>query len=107
MAGTVVAVGDRVSGHNDLHQNGTLAEYVIFPAYSLARVPAEVSFKTATALLCGAMTAHQALFCKLNLTGKKTILIYAGAGGGGSIALQLAKLKHLEVLTTVLPFEKL
>lgn len=109
-AGTVVAVGenvqgfkvgDRVSGHNDLHQDGTFAEYAIFPAYSLAKIPAEVSFKTAAALLCGAMTAYQALFRKLNLTGKKTTLIHAGAGGVGSIALQLAKLKHLEVLTTV------
>lgn len=94
-------VGDRVSGHNDLHQNGTFAEYALYPDYSLAKVPAEVSAKTASALLCGAMTAYQAVFRKLNLNGKKTILIHAGAGGVGSIAIQLAKLKQLEVLTTV------
>lgn len=109
-AGTVTAVGknvksfkigDRVSGHNNLHHDGTFAEYAIFPEYSLAKIPAEVTFETAAALLCGAMTAYQAIFRKINATGKQSILIHADAGGVGSIALQLAKLKNLQVITTV------
>lgn len=109
-AGTVVAVGDaitdfkvgdRVSGHNDLHQDGTFAEYAIYPEYCLTKIPDAVSFETATALLCGAMTAYQAIHRKMNLIGKKTILIHAGAGGVGSIAVQLAKLAGLKVITTV------
>lgn len=49
---------------------------------------------------------YQALFRKLNLAGKRTILIHAGAGGVGSIAIQLAKLQNLRVLTTVSPGKK-
>ncbi|GKQ42967.1 alcohol dehydrogenase [Companilactobacillus sp. RD055328] len=109
-AGTVVSVGenvkgfkvgDRVAGHNNLQKDGTFAEYAIFPDYSLAKILENVTFETAAALLCGAMTAYQAIFRKMNLTGKKNILIHAGAGGVGSIALQLAKLKGLDVITTV------
>lgn len=109
-AGTVVSVGknvtdftvgERVSGHNNLANNGTFAEYAIFPDYCLAKIPDKVSFKQAAAMLCGAMTAYQAIFRKMNLTGKKNILIHAGAGGVGLIAIQLAKLMGLTVITTV------
>ncbi|KRO00737.1 alcohol dehydrogenase [Companilactobacillus kimchiensis] len=109
-AGTVVSVGenvedfkvgDHVSGHDNLANNGTFAEYAIFPDYCLAKIPDKVSFETASALLCGAMTAYQAIFRKMNLTGKKTILIHAGAGGVESIAIQLAKSVGLKVITTV------
>ncbi|MFH5811269.1 zinc-binding dehydrogenase [Companilactobacillus sp. FL22-1] len=93
--------GDRVSGHNNLQNDGVFAEYAIFPEYCLTKLPDNVSFETASALLCGAMTAYQAIFRKMNLTGKKNILIHAGAGGVGSIAIQLAKLQGLKVITTV------
>lgn len=98
---TAFKVGDRVAGHNNLHKDGTFAEYAIFPSYCLAKIPDNVSFETASSLLCGAMTAYQAIFRKMNLTGKKNILIHAGAGGVGSIAIQLAKLNNLNVITTV------
>lgn len=109
-AGTVVSVGkdvteftvgERVAGHNNLAKNGTFAEYAIYPDYSLAKIPDEVSFEGASAVLCGAMTAYQAIYRKMNLTGKQNILIHAGAGGVGLIAIQLAKLQGLNVITTV------
>ncbi|HIY92483.1 zinc-binding dehydrogenase [Companilactobacillus sp. HBUAS56275] len=109
-AGTVVSVGKdvtdftvgkRVSGHNNLANNGVFAEYAVYPEYCLAKIPDKISFEQAAAMLCGAMTAYQAIFRKMNLTGKKNVLIHAGAGGVGLIAIQLAKLMGLIVITTV------
>ena len=94
-------VGERVSGHGDLAKNGCFAEFVTVPTYQLARIPAEVSYETAASLLCGALTAYTAVERKPNLTNVKTVLIHAGAGGVGSIAIQLAKLHGFRVFTTV------
>lgn len=94
-------VGDRVSGHGDLTQNGCFAEFVAVPTYQLARIPDNVSYETAASLLCGALTAYAAVERKPNLTNVRTVLVHAGAGGVGSIAIQLAKLHGLKVFTTV------
>lgn len=94
-------VGERVSGHGDLAKNGCFAEFVTVPTYQLARIPAEVSYETAASLLCGALTAYTAVERKPNLTNVKTVLIHAGAGGVGSIAIQLAKLHGFRIFTTV------
>lgn len=98
---TAWRVGDRVSGHGDLTKNGCFAEFIAVPTYQLARIPDNVSYETAASLLCGALTAYTAVERKPNLTNVKTVLVHAGAGGVGSIAIQLAKLHGLEVYTTV------
>lgn len=98
---TAWRVGDRVSGHGDLTRNGCFAEFVAVPTYQLARIPDNVSYETAASLLCGALTAYTAVERKPNLANVKTVLVHAGAGGVGSIAIQLAKLHGLEVYTTV------
>lgn len=111
VAGTIVAcgknaktslrVGDRVCGHANLEENGTFGEYVLMHDYSLALIPETVTFEQAASILCGGMSAFQALYRKANLTGKSTILIHGGAGGVGSVAIQLAKRLGLTVITTV------
>lgn len=110
VAGTIVAVGSgvtqwqvgmRVSGHCDLTKNGSFAEYVTAPTYQLAVIPDNVSFEVAASLLCGALTAYQAINRKPNLATVKTALIHAGAGGVGSLAIQFAQLRGLKVFTTV------
>lgn len=110
VAGEIVAIGDgvtgwqvgeRVSGHGDLTKNGCFAEYVAVPTYQLARLPENVSYETAASLLCGGLTAYTAVERKPNLKNVHTILVHAGAGGVGSIAIQLAKLHGLQVFTTV------
>lgn len=110
VAGEVVAVGarvtawrvgDRVSGHGDLTRNGCFAEFVAVPTYQLARIPDNISYEMAASLLCGALTAYTAVERKPNLTNVKTVLVHAGAGGVGSIAIQLAKLHGFKVFTTV------
>lgn len=110
VAGEIVAVGeavtdwqvgDRVSGHGDLTQNGCFAEFVAVSTYQLARIPDNVSYEIAASLLCGALTAYTAVERKPNLTNARTVLVHAGAGGVGSIAIQLAKLHGFKVFTTV------
>ncbi|MBB1079488.1 zinc-binding dehydrogenase [Limosilactobacillus sp. STM2_1] len=94
-------IGDRVSGHGDLTKNGCFAEYVAVPAYELAKIPATVTYTTAASFLCGALTAYQAIERKANLTAVQSVLVHAGAGGVGSIAIQLAKRHGCKVFTTV------
>lgn len=110
VAGEIVAVGKqvqkwqvgmRVSGHSDLTKNGCFAEYVTVPSYQLALIPDNVSYETAASLLCGALTAYQAINRKPNLATAQTALVHAGAGGVGSMAIQFAKLRGLKVFTTV------
>lgn len=110
VAGEVVAVGEgvhdfqigeRVSGHGNLMKDGCFAEYVAVPIYQLAKIPANVTYEQAAALLCGALTAYTAVNRKANLTNVKTVLVHAGAGGVGSLAIQFAKLHGFRVLTTV------
>lgn len=94
-------VGDRVSGHGNLMKDGCFADYVAVPTYQLAKIPTNVSYEQAAALLCGALTAYTAVNRKANLTNVKTVLVHAGAGGVGSLAIQFAKLHGFRVLTTV------
>lgn len=99
--GTTWHVGDRVSGHGDLTQNGCFAEYVTAPTYELAKIPDSVSDEVAASALCGALTAYEAIERKANFANVNTVLVHAGAGGVGSIAIQLAKLHGCKVFTTV------
>ncbi|WP_334351853.1 zinc-binding dehydrogenase [Companilactobacillus sp. HBUAS56257] len=93
--------GQRVFFHGDLAKDGVFAEYAKAKSNVLAKIPDNVSFEAAAAILCSGLTAYASLFRKMNLTGKKTVLIHAGAGGVGSIAVQLAKYLGLTVFTTV------
>ena len=97
---TQFQIGDRVAGHGNLTKQGCLAEFASVPAYQLTKIPDSISHTDAAALLCNGLTAYQALFRKVTLANKKTILIHAGSGGVGSIAIQLAKMVGLTVYTT-------
>lgn len=110
VAGIVEAVGadvtdfhpnQRVCGHNNLASDGAFAEYVSYPAAAVALIPDSVSFEKAAASLCAGLTAYQAIYRKSNLNDVKTVLIHAGAGGVGSMAIQLAKNAGKTVYTTV------
>ncbi|MDR1606709.1 MAG: zinc-binding dehydrogenase [Streptococcaceae bacterium] len=98
---TAFQVGDRVFCHDNLHQNGAFAEKIVIKAAAVAHMPDGLSFEDAAAMLCGAMTAYQALYRKANLAMVNTVLIHAGAGGVGMVAIQLAKHLNLRVITTV------
>jgi len=93
-------VGDAVACHTDLRENGGFAELAAVTADGAAKVPENVSYDQAAAILCAGMTAYQAVLQKLNPNQKQSILIHAGSGGVGGFAIQLAKEAGLQVLTT-------
>lgn len=94
-------IGERVFFHNDLTKNGTFAEIAKVKSNVVTRIPDSVSYEAAASILCSGLTAYQAMYRKLSLIGKRTVLIHAGAGGVGGIDIQLAKHSGLTVITTV------
>jgi NADPH:quinone reductase-like Zn-dependent oxidoreductase len=79
---------------------GTYAEYICYPALLVAFKPSILSFAQAAAIPLAGLTAWQALFDFLHLKRGESILIHAGAGGVGSLAIQFAKYLGTFVYTT-------
>lgn len=109
MAGTVVAVGygvtrfrvgDEVFAKVDIARIGTFAERIAVGVGDLARKPANLSMAEAASLPLVALTAWQVLVERADLKAGQKVLIHAGAGGVGTIAIQLAKHLGATVATT-------
>ncbi|MFE5321877.1 NADP-dependent oxidoreductase [Paenibacillus sp. NPDC056579] len=94
---THVKPGDRVMG---LVTAGGYADYVAVEANALVVIPPTLSFQEAAALPAVSLTAWQALFQYGKLQPGQRILIHAGAGGVGHIAVQLAKQHGAYVIAT-------
>ncbi len=116
-AGEVVAVGNAVTHykvgdevwfcHGGLgKEQGAYAEYTVIDSRWLASKPKTLSFIEAAAMPLILITAWGALFDKGNLQSGQTVLIHAGAGGVGHVAIQLAKSKGAKVITTISSKEK-
>ncbi|MFP5393150.1 MAG: zinc-binding alcohol dehydrogenase family protein, partial [Gammaproteobacteria bacterium] len=115
VAGTVEAVGSAVSLFKpgdavwyagSLVRPGANSEYHAVDERIVGRKPASLGVEQAAALPLTAITAWEALFERLGIDrngahANKRILIIGGAGGVGSIAIQMAsKLARLEVIAT-------
>lgn len=96
------AVGDAVFGDFRLSvvQYGTYAEYGLANEKFLSKKSDKLDFKIAAALPIISFTAWEELFEHAKLKPGETILIHAGAGGVGSMAIQLASKHGAIVLTT-------
>jgi NADPH:quinone reductase-like Zn-dependent oxidoreductase len=70
---------------------GTYAEYVVVPEKSLAAKPKKLRYKEAAAVPLAALTAWQAMVNQGRLKPGQCVLIHAGAGGVGVMAIQIAK----------------
>jgi len=79
---------------------GTYAEYVCVDVSQIAYKPKNISFAEAAAIPLVALTAWQSLFDDGKLQRNEKVLIHAGAGGVGSMAIQLAKSAGAYVITT-------
>ncbi|MBL8496231.1 alcohol dehydrogenase [Nitrosomonas sp. JL21] len=88
------------------NRQGTYAEYVLVDAHLVAMKPASLTFEQAAAVPLVAITAWEALHDRARLSSGQTVLIHAGAGGIGHIAIQLAKRAGAIVATTVSNDEK-
>jgi NADPH:quinone reductase-like Zn-dependent oxidoreductase len=81
--------------------SGTFAEMALGNADNIARKPITLSHEEAAGLPTVGVTAWQALVDIIGLSKGQKILIHGGAGGIGSIAIQLAKHLGAYVATTV------
>lgn len=114
-AGEVVAIGDQVEHYQvgdrvyyagDVTRPGSYSEYQLVDERIVGHMPKHSNFADAAALPLTSITAWESLFDRLNISKQgqdagKTILIIGGAGGVGSIAIQLAsKVASLKVIAT-------
>ena len=80
---------------------GAYADYVLLKPDEYAPKPEHVDETVAAAVPLAALTAWQGLFDHGRLQAGERVLIHGGAGGVGHFALQFAKAKGAEVITTV------
>jgi NADPH:quinone reductase len=112
MAGTVEAVGPGVTEFRPGDEvygmvggvgglQGTLAEFITADADLLARKAANLSMREAAALPLSTITAWEGLVDRAKVGADHKVLIHAGAGGVGHIAIQVARAFGAGVFATV------
>lgn len=99
---TNVAEGDIVYGQANVvaGNSGALAEYAATKAEQVAKAPAGIDITEAASLPLVGVSALQALTDHINMQADQKIFIHGGAGGIGSIAIQIAKSLGAYVATT-------
>jgi alcohol dehydrogenase len=114
-SGVIEKVGERVSSTSDLKQgdevygqsgvfaggSGAFSEMALTNADKIAHKPKTLTHEQAAGLPLVGVSAWQALVETIGLSKSQKILIHGGAGGIGSIAIQLAKHLGAYVATTV------
>ena len=98
-------IGDAVFYAGDLTRSGSNAEYQLVDERIVGHKPKNLSIAEAAAMPLTGLTAYESLFDRIRINPEtdkgKTVLILAGAGGVGSIAIQIAKkLCNLTVIAT-------
>lgn len=111
-AGTVAEVGPGVSGfapgdrvyyHGSFAGLGAYAQQVVAPAHVVARLPDAVPFEVAAAIPTAGFTAYQVIEERFRPSQGDFVLVHAGAGGVGGMAIQLAKCRGAKVIATCSP----
>ena len=92
--------GDEVYGMASAMTGGSFAEFVIVPSASLALKPKSVSHSEAAAIPLTGLSALQVLKDQMNISSGQKVFIHGGAGGIGTLAIQIAKQLGAEVTTT-------
>jgi len=117
MAGTIAEVGPGVRNFEPGDEvygmvggvgglQGTLAEFVAADVDLLAHKPQNLSMCEAAALPLSVITAWEGLVDRANVHEGQKVLIPAGAGGVGHIAIQIARAFGATVFATVSPAKK-
>ena len=112
MAGVVESVGPQVTTFHPGDEvygmvggigglQGTLAEYAAVDADLLAIKPVNLSMREAAALPLVFITAWEGLVDRAQVRPAQKVLIHAGAGGVGHVAVQLARALGAQVFATV------
>lgn len=97
---TRFAAGDQIFARVDKDTLGAFAEYAIVREEHAARMPASLDYQRAAAVPLAGLTALQALRDEINLAAGQRVFIPGGAGGVGTLAIQLAKNLGAQVATT-------
>ncbi|WP_046638378.1 NADP-dependent oxidoreductase [Neorhizobium galegae] len=109
VAGVVVRVGpkvrkfkpgDEVYARPAQDRIGTFAEYIAMDEADVAKKPGNLTMVEAASIPLVALTAWQVLVERANLQKGQKVLIHAGSGGVGTVAIQLAKYLGAHVATT-------
>ncbi|CAN7737885.1 NADP-dependent oxidoreductase [Rhizobium sp. LjRoot258] len=109
VAGVVVRVGtkvrhfkpgDEVYARPAQDRIGTFAEYIAIDEADVAMKPSNLTMEEAASVPLVALTAWQVLVERANLRKGQKVMIHAGSGGVGTIAIQLAKHLGAYVATT-------
>ena len=93
-------VGDAVYSRPDIKRNGTYAEFVAIRESEVALKPLTISHNEAASLPLAGITAWEVLITTAQLSAGQRVLIHAGSGGVGSLAIQLAKSRGAYVIAT-------
>jgi putative PIG3 family NAD(P)H quinone oxidoreductase len=97
-AGTTMwKAGDRVMG---IVGGGAHAELLCTHEREVMSIPARLSFEEAAGVPEVFLTAYDALFTQLGMSGGETLLIHAAGSGVGTAAIQLAKVAGLRTIGT-------
>jgi NADPH:quinone reductase-like Zn-dependent oxidoreductase len=93
--------GDEVYYCAEFTGDGGYAEYHVVREDVVALKPENITYIEAASLPLAGMTAWESLFTCANIKEGENVLIHAGAGGVGSIAIQLARWKGAKIYTTI------
>lgn len=104
-AASLFQPGDEVFYAGDITRPGSNSEFQLVDERLVGRKPRSLGFAEAAALPLTSITAYEVLFDRIGIDAGggdkgKTLLIIGGAGGVGSIAIQLAKLAGQTVIAT-------
>lgn len=92
--------GDLVAGVSDPRTDGTHADHALLPADQAAPIPKGLDPAEAASLCVTGLSAYIALVETARVVGGHRVLVHAGAGGVGSLAIQMARQLGAEVFTT-------
>lgn len=97
---TDFSIGDRVAASPHLK---SYAEYVALSHSAVAKIPENVSYAQAAAVVLGAQTGYQMITKDLNIQPGESVLVLGGSGSVGLTALQIAKLRGAsDIYTTAI-----
>ncbi|HKS54369.1 MAG TPA: NADP-dependent oxidoreductase [Steroidobacteraceae bacterium] len=98
---TDFACGDQVAGVvNQRERSGSYAEYLTVPTSEIVRKPASFTMAEAAAYPTVAIAAWRYLIQAANVQSGERVLVHGGAGGTGSVIVQIAKARGAYVIAT-------
>lgn len=100
---TKFKTGDKIYGRVQKNRIGTFAEYIAVDQGDIALKPRNLTFEEAAAIPLVGLTSYQALHDIMKIKSGDKVLIQAGSGGIGTIAIQIAKMLGAYVATTTSP----